>query len=259
MSRFRSSHHCAAHCLRTMINRLAHGLALRTPPSRRSAPPVRCRRKSWCPAAIGTAPGPGRALTMPRWSALAFRILHIISRSRCISISTPDGSGTPRRGHLCNDRRRALDRDHAMGGSDRESSVPRRSRRHHRSDESDGLRRNADLHAAAFRCVAGSDVLGWRPVVGRLHVLDRAAERHRQAADGRSFAASVVRPAATTMARRAPDSFSATANQRQAFGNDGDDQLLFHRQSESTFPAATVMTRSASTGANNYSLRRRRQ
>ena len=33
--------------------------------------PGRYRRKSWCPAAIGTAPGPGRALTMPRWSALA--------------------------------------------------------------------------------------------------------------------------------------------------------------------------------------------
>ena len=32
-----------------------------------------CRRKSWCPAAIGTAPGPGRARIMPPSSAAEFK------------------------------------------------------------------------------------------------------------------------------------------------------------------------------------------
>ena len=170
-----------------MTSRQAHGLALRTPPSRQSAPPGR-RRKSSCRELLG------RGMDVDEHGQ---RRRHRRRRSGPRAQFRVRGPSVSRRGRqrhtcrrrLCNDRRRAPDRDHAMGGSDRKSFVPRRSRRHHRSNEFDRLRRNADLHAAAYRHVAGSDVLGGRAVVGRLHVLHRAAERHRQAADGRSSAA----------------------------------------------------------------------
>jgi endoglucanase len=90
-----------------------------------------------------------------------------------------DGSGTHSGVVSANHWRRTIDRHHAMGGSERTAFVPRRSRRHHGPDESDRARRHADLHAAAYRRLAGSDVLGGRPMVGELHVLDRAAKRHR--------------------------------------------------------------------------------
>src|SRR5258705_493123 len=55
-----------------------------------------------------------------------------------------------------------------MGGSKRKAFVPGRSRRHHGSNKFDRARRNADLHAAAYRRLGRSDLLGGRPMVGEL-------------------------------------------------------------------------------------------
>ena len=84
--------------------------------------------------------------------------------------------------------------------------------------------------------VAGSDLLGGRPVVGRLHVLDRAAERHaRQAADGHSLAAPGSAPGGDYNGTSGVDSFSATGEsapglrqrrQRPAFSFIGNQNLL---------------------------------
>ena len=137
---------------------------------RRSAAPGR-RSKSWCRAAIGTVHGPGPPRTMPLSSGPAFKIPPTISRSRSTSISTRwQRHASGRR--LSNYWHRASDRSHAMGGGNRKSFVPGRSRRQHRSNKFDCVGRNADLHPAAYQRLGRSDLLGGWPVVGDVYVLD---------------------------------------------------------------------------------------
>ena len=100
-----------------------------------------------------------------------------------------DGSGTHPGVVSAEIGRQALDRHHAMGRGAQPASVSRRGRRGPTADQPGSPRQDAELHAAAHERVAGRDLLGGRPLVGRLHVLDRAAERSRQAADGHSHGA----------------------------------------------------------------------
>ena len=61
---------------------------------------------------------------------------------------------------------RTGDRSHAMGGNDRKSFVPGRSRRQHGSSELDCVGQDAELHPAAHQCLGRRDLLGGWSVVG---------------------------------------------------------------------------------------------
>ena len=91
------------------------------------------------------------------WTTLGQRRRHRHRRSRPCAQFCVRGSSVSRRLwqlHTC--RRRvgrgsasSADRDHAMGESDQQSSVPRRGRRGHRSDQPHRPRPNAELHSPA--------------------------------------------------------------------------------------------------------------